>query len=48
MVDLALSMCAFSPHEFANSNASIHVPLMLLMRGCKGVGWEGVGEELFV
>ncbi len=49
MVDLVLSMCAFSPPDaFADSNASIPVPSMLLMRRCKGIGWEGVWEELFV
>jgi hypothetical protein len=47
--DLALSTCAFSPpEEFADSNASILLQSMLLMRGCKGIGWEGVWEELFV
>jgi hypothetical protein len=49
MVNLALSMCAFSPlDKFSDSNASMLVPLMLLMRGCKGIGWEGVWEEFFV
>ncbi len=49
MVSLALSTCTFSlPDKFANSANRIPVPLMLLMRGCKGIGWEGVWEELFV
>jgi hypothetical protein len=49
MVNLASSTCAFSPpDEFANSANRIPVPSMLLMRGCKGIGWEGVWEELFV
>jgi hypothetical protein len=48
MVDLALSTCAFSPPDkVADSNASILLPSMLLMRGCNGIGWEGVWEELF-
>jgi hypothetical protein len=48
-VDSVLSTCAFSPPDkFANSNSCLQLPLMLLMRGCKGIGWEGVGEELFV
>ncbi len=48
-VDLALSTWTFSPlDEFTNSANHILVPSMLLMRGCKGIGWEGVWEELFV
>jgi hypothetical protein len=48
-VNLALSTSAFSPPDkFANSTNCIPVPSMLLMRGCKGVGWEGVWEELFI
>jgi hypothetical protein len=48
-VDLVLSTCAFSPlDKFADSNAGIPLPSMFLMRGCKGIGWEGVWEELFV
>jgi hypothetical protein len=44
-VDLALSTCAFSkPDKFSDSNASIPLPSMLLKRGCKGIGWEGVWE----
>ncbi len=46
-VELALSRCPFSPpDEFADSNASI--PAIDVVRGCKGIGWEGVWEELFV
>jgi hypothetical protein len=49
MVDLALSTCAFSPlDELADSNTSIPLPPMLSIRGCKGIGWEGGWEELFV
>ncbi len=48
-VNLALSTCTFSPPDkLADSNANIPLPLMLSMRGCKGIGWEGVWEELFV
>jgi hypothetical protein len=48
-VHLALSTCAFSPPDkLADSNASIPLPSMLLMKGCKGIGWEGLWEELFV
>jgi hypothetical protein len=48
-VDVALSTCAISPpEEFTDSNASILLPSVMLMRGCKGIGWEGVWEELFV
>ncbi len=48
-VYLALPTCAFSPPDkFANSANRIPVPLMLSMRGSKGIGWEGVWEELFV
>jgi hypothetical protein len=42
MVNLAMFKCAFSPPDkFADSNASIPLPPMLLMRGCKGL----VGRE---
>ncbi len=36
-VHLALSMCAFSPlDEFADSNASILLPRMVLLMGSRG------------
>jgi hypothetical protein len=48
-VNLALSTCLFSPPDgFANSKTCLPLPLILSMRGCKGIGCEGVWEETFV
>ncbi len=48
-VDLALFTCAFNPPDkFADSNTCLPLPSMLSMRGCKGIGWEGMWEEFFV